>query len=518
MTEESEYPMLMYREHRVMTFAMIDGWLGVPEGTVEFTFKENQKQFFVRRDYFLVTHQDRDTVEPYGVSVPTRGLMVVKQAGFDKLMALLGTDITDGRPVLSWDPVFTVSPALRLVGGLDAPDDIDSIPAHDGEPDVTTIQIADTEIPLVTYEGKPVVTFAMIDQVHGRPEGTAQRNFSVHKRRLVEEKHFYLVDFSKNNDFRTFGINVPTRGLTVLTEVGYLMLVKSFTDDLAWQVQGQLVESYFRAQDPEPQPALPFSPSVDSGVPPINLHFSEGRDITLRSADDVNDLAIRLFQSAAEQRREIIEARERQITALFEREDKLIAELAVTREQLSELGQINAQLRAQLTRQQAMLTTIERVFSAGKALQHSATDEMNSGSALSQPPVPSDASILGDVLLNYLIVCGKSFNAGMLVWYLHRIAKVGRDGWVSFSVRKMGKELQRLGNLPTEPRLASAVDYLESSGLVEVNRDRPGLRIRLEVAELEQRLNPPADAENKDDADKASGTQSDYRDPDAGTE
>lgn len=33
--------------------------------------------------------------------------------------------------------------------------------------------------------------------------------------------------------------------ITLLTESGYLMLVKSFTDDLAWQVQRQLVKFYF---------------------------------------------------------------------------------------------------------------------------------------------------------------------------------------------------------------------------------------------------------------------------------
>ncbi len=33
-----------------------------------------------------------------------------------------------------------------------------------------------------------------------------------------------------------------------MTESGYLMLVKSFTDDLAWEVQRQLVSSYFRVR------------------------------------------------------------------------------------------------------------------------------------------------------------------------------------------------------------------------------------------------------------------------------
>jgi hypothetical protein len=34
----------------------------------------------------------------------------------------------------------------------------------------------------------------------------------------------------------------------VVTESGYLMLVKSFTDDLAWDVQRQLVNTYFKVE------------------------------------------------------------------------------------------------------------------------------------------------------------------------------------------------------------------------------------------------------------------------------
>ncbi len=39
------------------------------------------------------------------------------------------------------------------------------------------------------------------------------------------------------------------RGLTLLTESGYLLLVKSFTDDISWKIQKQLVASYFRAKE-----------------------------------------------------------------------------------------------------------------------------------------------------------------------------------------------------------------------------------------------------------------------------
>ena len=36
--------------------------------------------------------------------------------------------------------------------------------------------------------------------------------------------------------------------MTLITESGYLMLVKSFTDDLAWEVQRELVKGYFRVK------------------------------------------------------------------------------------------------------------------------------------------------------------------------------------------------------------------------------------------------------------------------------
>ncbi|EAC1133213.1 ORF6N domain-containing protein [Salmonella enterica subsp. enterica] len=121
------------------------------------------------------------------------------------------------------------------------------------------IQINNTSFPVVEYAGQRVVTFAMIDRVHGRPEGTAKRNFTEHKPRFVEDEDFYVIDFTKKNEFRTFEIGVPPRGLTVLTETGYLMLVKSFTDDLSWKVQRELVNNYFRktsestSQFPVPQ-------------------------------------------------------------------------------------------------------------------------------------------------------------------------------------------------------------------------------------------------------------------------
>ncbi|MBF0160029.1 MAG: ORF6N domain-containing protein [Magnetococcales bacterium] len=111
------------------------------------------------------------------------------------------------------------------------------------------ITVGDATVPVLEYFGKRVVTFAMIDQVHQRPEGTAGRNFRENKNKLIEgEDYFRLTyqDIGQLDEFRRAGIKPNSQGLTVLTQSGYLMLVKSFTDDLAWQVQRELVNYYFQ--------------------------------------------------------------------------------------------------------------------------------------------------------------------------------------------------------------------------------------------------------------------------------
>ena len=96
------------------------------------------------------------------------------------------------------------------------------------------------------YKGQRVVTFKDIDRVHERPEGTARKRFNDNK------KHFILgTDYivQKTDEAKKeFGIKAPN-GLILLTESGYLLIVKSFTDDLAWSVQRQLVNSYFKLKE-----------------------------------------------------------------------------------------------------------------------------------------------------------------------------------------------------------------------------------------------------------------------------
>lgn len=114
---------------------------------------------------------------------------------------------------------------------------------------IQTVTVNDTNVSIKEYNGKRVVTFKDIDACHGRPEGTAGRNFRTNKQHFIEGVDYFSMTYS---EFATKFVGNSSKGgnpnnqVILVTESGYLMLVKSFTDDLAWQVQRQLVNCYFR--------------------------------------------------------------------------------------------------------------------------------------------------------------------------------------------------------------------------------------------------------------------------------
>lgn len=129
------------------------------------------------------------------------------------------------------------------------------------------ITIENTEMQIREYAGQRVVTFKDIDTVHQRPTGTARNAFRRNKQRFEEGKHYFVLktdeDIGENPNVRLTYIRnivVPNRGITVLTERGYLMLVKAFTDDLSWQVQDRLVEVYFNAKEAALSHCTPLAP------------------------------------------------------------------------------------------------------------------------------------------------------------------------------------------------------------------------------------------------------------------
>ncbi|HEK0680370.1 TPA: ORF6N domain-containing protein [Proteus mirabilis] len=121
------------------------------------------------------------------------------------------------------------------------------------------VTINATSLSPFMYQGKRVVTFAMIDEVHQRPTGAARKSFNAHRQYFTEGKDFYRLTGQDLELFKLCAsikrthkyspISDKAREVTLITESGYLLTVKPFNDPLSWQVQNQLIDAYFRLSD-----------------------------------------------------------------------------------------------------------------------------------------------------------------------------------------------------------------------------------------------------------------------------
>ncbi|WP_455424831.1 ORF6N domain-containing protein [Dryocola sp. LX212] len=118
---------------------------------------------------------------------------------------------------------------------------------------MNTVTINNKQLPAVEYRGQRVVTLAMIDEAHQRPEGTARAAFNRNRLHFIEGADFLelTADVIRTESISNVFAPRTAKGI-ILFETGYLMLTKPFNDDLAWQVQRELVNNYFRHQRPQP--------------------------------------------------------------------------------------------------------------------------------------------------------------------------------------------------------------------------------------------------------------------------
>lgn len=130
------------------------------------------------------------------------------------------------------------------------------------------MNICGTELQIKRYSNQRIVTFKDIDAVHQRPAGTARKRFNDNKKHFIEGEDFFKVKCSEVRPFfgqtPPNGFN-PNAAVILITESGYLMLVKSFTDDLAWEVQRKLVNSYFKSE------GVPQALSVEDAFKMVEL-------------------------------------------------------------------------------------------------------------------------------------------------------------------------------------------------------------------------------------------------------
>jgi len=119
-----------------------------------------------------------------------------------------------------------------------------------------TLSSTDTTLSILIWNEQPVITFAMIDKAHKREAGTASRNFRKNYQHFIRDEDYFRLTHKEIRTLDEFRREKkPPSELVVLTFSGYMMLTKSLTDDLAWKVQRELVNSYFKPYQPAPQKA-----------------------------------------------------------------------------------------------------------------------------------------------------------------------------------------------------------------------------------------------------------------------
>lgn len=121
------------------------------------------------------------------------------------------------------------------------------------------VTINGQSLPVREFKGQRVVTIQDVAEVHKSAIKTIRNNFQNNNKHFVEGVDYYHV----KGKGLTQKLGIASKNITqinVFTESGYLMLSKSLTDDLSWQVQRELVNSYFKVKELTPRPATQSTP------------------------------------------------------------------------------------------------------------------------------------------------------------------------------------------------------------------------------------------------------------------
>lgn len=114
------------------------------------------------------------------------------------------------------------------------------------------ITINNVELGIKEYKKERVVTAWDIAKVHGREVKRINEIFKNNiDKFILKEDYFFLTPNEFSGSFKTAQDFIPNnvKEIPLFTESGYLMLVKTFTDDLSWEIQRQLVKGYFKLKE-----------------------------------------------------------------------------------------------------------------------------------------------------------------------------------------------------------------------------------------------------------------------------
>lgn len=114
------------------------------------------------------------------------------------------------------------------------------------------IKINNKEIKVKEYNGERVITAWDIANLHEREISKINENFKYNINRFTKNKDYYVLkrsEFSESDFPIQDFIPNNVKEIILFTQLGYLLLTKTFTDDLSWKIQSILIESYFKLKE-----------------------------------------------------------------------------------------------------------------------------------------------------------------------------------------------------------------------------------------------------------------------------
>lgn len=146
------------------------------------------------------------------------------------------------------------------------------------------------ELQIIEYHNTRVVTTKQIAEIYGATPKKVSNNFSAHKNRYTEGKHYYVLEGKEKSQFvnrpeiRDSSINA--KKLYLWTERGALLLAKSINTDIAWEAYERLVDFYFTVKDNPPQTTT-LSTAVEPPKVPLKISWYQD------NLEDIKTLAKR---------------------------------------------------------------------------------------------------------------------------------------------------------------------------------------------------------------------------------
>lgn len=114
------------------------------------------------------------------------------------------------------------------------------------------IKIENKELEIKEWDNLRVISVYDIAKLHEREVKRVNEQFKRNKEKFIENIDYFVITREEmmKSPFATALSKYSNNKEEVLfTESGYLMLVKTFTDDLSWKIQRMLVNSYFKIKE-----------------------------------------------------------------------------------------------------------------------------------------------------------------------------------------------------------------------------------------------------------------------------